>query len=210
MTSTSTVVPFGGKRPRQPSALPPASGECVRWPVAELPDERQCGEWLSQAIVGQSYERMLRSLWQHQPNLRLATEQLASYITPKWPATAGGTLLQVALERAARRADALSDQGQAFEGPLVAAYLEGLLEVIEEIAGLVVRGEDARGQVQRWEYFSQPLLPWAREHGIRSLMVHKALAPASQLVRDGLRTHMVARITNPVDAGYLVKYAGRT
>lgn len=209
MNSTTTVVPFTGKRPRPPKSILESPDGGVFWSVADLPDDRQLGDWLNQSIVSQPYGQTVRSLWKNQPNLRLATEQLGSYITPKWPAEAGGPLLQVAVDRAAKRYEEMSEQGQAFEGPLVAAYLEGLLEVIEEIANLVVRGEDDKGQVQRWEHFSQPLAHWAREHGISTLLVHKQLTPASKVVRDGLRTHMVARITNAVDAGYLAKYSGR-
>jgi hypothetical protein len=207
--STDTVVPFRGKRSRNRRPLLDGAEGGVVWPVAELPDERQCGEWLTHVIGGTAYERTVQSLWQHQPNLRLATDKLAGFITPKWPAAAGGTLLAVAVERAATRAEELIPQGQAFEGAVVAAYLEGLLEVVAQIGQLVVRGQDRKGQIQRWEYFSKPLLQWARGHGIDRLLVHASMVPPTKLVNEGLRTHMIAAITTPVEAGYLAKYANR-
>ena len=43
-------------------------------------------DWLDRAIVGTSYENTALSIWRNQPNLRISTEKLASYITPRWPA----------------------------------------------------------------------------------------------------------------------------
>src|SRR5262249_44694893 len=130
---------------------------CVVWPVAELPDERRCAEWLDQVIVAKPYEGMALSLWRNQPNLRRSTEKLAGFITPNWPAPGGAPLLQVALERALKKAQEAIEQGQAFEGRLVGVYLYGLLGAVTDIAQLVIRGEDRDGQIRRWEYFSQPL-----------------------------------------------------
>lgn len=204
---SNTVLPFSSKRACQKPHDLGAGADCVVWPVAELPDERQCGEWLDQAIVGTPYESTAMSLWRNQPNLRVSTEKLASFITPNWPASSGGSLLQEAVERAVGRAQEAIDQGQAFEGRLVGVYLYGLLGVITDIAQLVIRGEDRDGQIRRWEYFSQPLLQWARQHGIERVLVHRALTPPSEVVLTGLRTHMTACLTDPVDAGYLAKHA---
>jgi hypothetical protein len=204
---SNTVLPFISKRaPQKPDHLG-VSENCVVWPVAELPDERQCGEWLDQVIVGKPYESTAMSLWRNQPNLRVSTEKLASYITPKWPASSGGSLLQEAVERAVSRAQEAIDQGQAFEGRLVGVYLYGLLGVITDIAQVVIRGEHQDGQIRRWEYFSQPLLHWARQHGIQRVLVHRAQTAPSEVVLTGLRTHMTACLTDPVDAGYLAKHA---
>jgi hypothetical protein len=102
--NTNTVLPFTTtKRPRTKSSDAFASSADVIWPVAELPDERQCGEWLDRVIVGRPYEGTALSLWRSQPNLRQATEKLASFITPMWPAPHGGSLLEDAVERAVGR-----------------------------------------------------------------------------------------------------------
>lgn len=204
---SNTVLPFGSKRARQKPHDLGAGSNCVVWPVAELPDERQCGEWLDQVIVGTPYESTAMSLWRNQPNLRVSTEKLASFITPKWPASSGGSLLQEAVERAVSRAQEAIEQGQAFEGRLVGVYLYGLLGVITDIAQLVIRGEDQDGLIRRWEYFSQPLLKWARQHGIQRVLVQREQTPPSEVVLTGLRTHMTACLTDPVDAGYLAKHA---
>jgi hypothetical protein len=206
--NTNTVLPFTStKRPRTKISDAFASSAAVIWPVAELPDERQCGEWLDRVIVGRPYEGTALSLWRNQPNLRQATEKLASFITPMWPAPDGGSLLEDAVERAVGRAQEAIDQGQAFEGRLVGVYLYGLLCVVNDIAQLTIRGEDRDGQIRRWEYFSQPLLQWARGHGIERVLVQQVPAPPSEVVLSGLRTHMTACLTDPVDAGYLAKHA---
>lgn len=204
---TPTVLPFESKRVRPKSSASAAAPVTVVWPVADLPDERQCGDWLDRVIVGRPYESTALSLWRNQPNLRLATEKLASFITPMWPAPHGGSLLEDAVERAVGRAQEAIDQGQAFEGRLVGVYLYGLLGVVNDIAQLVIRGEDRDGQMRRWEYFSRPLLQWAREHGIQKVLVQRVPTPPSEVVLSGLRTHMTACLTDPVDAGYLAKHA---
>lgn len=206
MTS-HTVLPFPSQRAGQKAADAAAASATVIWPVAELPDQQQCGEWLDRVIVGQPYESTALSLWRNQPNLRLATEKLASFITPMWPAPQGGSLLQEAVERAVTRAQVAIDEGQAFEGRLVGVYLYGLLGVVSDIAQLVIRGEDRDGQFRRWGYFSQPLLQWAHAHGIQRVLVLQVPTPASEVVLTGLRTHMTACLTDPVDAGYLAKHA---
>jgi hypothetical protein len=205
--SSNTVVSFPSKRVLQGAAERCTEAACIVWPVAELPDERQCGEWLDQVIVGTPYESIALSLWRNQPVLRQSTDKLASFISPKWPASSGGSLLEEAVARAVMRAEEAIEQGQAFEGRLVGVYLYGLLGVVTDIAQLVIRGEDRLGQLRRWEYFSQPLLPWARQHGIQRLLVHRAENPLSEVVLTGLRTHMIARLTDPVAAGYLAKHA---
>lgn len=205
--NTNTVLPFRSKRTRPGPADAIASSATVIWPVADLPDERQCGEWLDHVIVGRPYESTALSLWRNQPNLRIATEKLASFITPMWPASRGGSLLEEAVGNAVLRAQDAIDQGQAFEGRLVGVYLYGLLCVVNDIAQLAIRGEDRDGQIRRWEYFSQPLLQWARAHGIQRVLVQQVPTPPSEVVLTGLRTHMTACLTDPVDAGYLAKHA---
>jgi hypothetical protein len=205
----NTVLPFPSRRAVAALQERSTDAGCRVWLAAELPDERQCGAWLDRVILGTPYECMAMSLWRNQPNLRRSTEKLAGFITPKWPAAGGGPLLQVAVERAVLRAQQAIEQGQAFEGRLVGVYLYGLLDVVSDIAQLVIRGEDGDGQIRRWEYFSQPLMQWARQHGVQRVLVQRVEMPPSEVVLSGLRTHMTACLTDPVDAGYLAKHAGQ-
>lgn len=207
---STTVFPFNSKRPRTvPAVISRDDGTEVIWPVADLPNHDQCGVWLDNVILGTPYGNTVYSLWTHHPNLRESTEKLASYITPKWPSSQGGSLLQLAVERAAVRAEEAINQGQSFEGRIVGVYLYGLVSVITDVARLVVRGQDRGGHVRRWDYFAVPLLQWAHQHGIEQLVVHQQVAPTPEVVLTGLRHHMIARLTNPVDAGYLAKYASQ-
>lgn len=203
---TTIVLPFTSKRARKDSTHVPADQEVV-WPVKDLPDEAEYGQWLDEVITGTPYEGTALSLWTHHQNLRDSAERLASFITPKWPNAQGESLLQQAVHEAVTRAQEAIEQGQAFEGRLVGVYIFGLISVVQEIACLVVRGRNKGGQVLRWEYFSQPLLEWAREHGIDELIVTKAAVRPSAAMLEGLRTHLLARIANPMDAGYLAKHA---
>jgi hypothetical protein len=203
---TTIVLPFTSKRTRKDTTQVPADQEVI-WPVKDLPDEAEYGQWLDEVITGTPYEGTALSLWTHHQNLRDSAEKLASFITPKWPNALGESLLQQAVHDAVTRAQEAIEQGQAFEGRLVGVYIFGLISVVQEIACLVVRGRNKGGQVFRWEYFSQPLLEWARENGIEELVVTKAAVRPSAAMLEGLRTHLLARIANPMDAGYLAKHA---
>lgn len=203
---TTIVLPFTSKRTRKDTRQVRVGQEVI-WPVKDLPDEAEYGQWLDEVITGTPYEGTALSLWTHHQNLRDSAEKLASFITPKWPNALGESLLQQAVHDAVTRAQEAIEQGQAFEGRLVGVYIFGLISVVQEIACLVVRGRNKGGQVLRWEYFSQPLLEWARENGIEELVVTKAAVRPSAAMLEGLRTHLLARIANPMDAGYLVKHA---
>jgi hypothetical protein len=205
--TTTTVLSFTSKRPARSDADREVPSHEVVWPVRDLPDEAECGQWLNDVIAGTPYEGTALSLWTHHQNLRESAEKLACFITPKWPSSQGGSLLQQAVHAAVTGAQEAIDQGQAFEGRLVGVYIFGLISVVQDIASLVVRGRNKAGQSIRWEYFSQPLLEWAREHGIEEVVVTKSASRPSAAMLEGLRTHLLARIADPIDAGYLAKHA---
>lgn len=206
---STTVLPFAAKRSRAAadSESTTRGGEAI-WPVLDLPDEQQRGEWLASVIDGQPFEHMAVSLWTHHPNLRTSAEKLASFITPNWPSESGDPLLATAVKAAILNAEEAVSQGQAFQGMIVGKYLDGLLSVHESVGRLDVRGQDRDGQVRRWDHFALPLLAWARGHGIDSLVVSKAVNVTDTYLR-GIRTHMLAAIATPVDAGYHSKFAAR-
>ncbi len=204
---STTVISIAVKRARRMQAdASLAEGE-VMWPVCDLPDQQQTGQWLNETISGKPYEGIALSLWTHHPNLRVATEKLASFITPRWPCASGGSLLGVAVERAARGADEAIDRAEAFEGRLVGVYLFGLASIVEDVARLAVRGIDREGASRVWDYFSVPLLAWARGHGMEQLLVHHIPGSTPAVVVNGLRNSMIAHIASHRDAGYLAKYA---
>ncbi|HEX2543435.1 MAG TPA: hypothetical protein VHL79_01060 [Ramlibacter sp.] len=204
-----TVVPFRLKAQSAAEATVTRGSGSLTWSVAQLPTEQQCRTWLDHALANTPYENTARSLWRHHPNLRTSTEKLASYITPLWPAPGGDPLLQLAVERAVRRAHTEIERGQAFEGRLVGVYLYGLLDVVDDVALLLVRGQDHGGQIRRWEYFSEPLLLWARRQGIEEVILERVPEQPSEAVLCGLRTHMTACLTSPLDAGYLARHAAQ-
>ena len=205
----TTVFPFAQKRARAVPVEIAADGSEVVWPVSGLPNNDQCGQWLNDVISGTQYENTAMSLWTHHPNLRESTAKLANLITPKWPNAAGGSLLQQAVEHAVSRAQGAIEEGQAFEGRLIGVYLYGLVSVVTDVARLGVRGHDRQGRIVRWPYFSEPLLAWAHRHGIEELIAKQVSTPPSEVILSGLRTHMIACLTNPVDAGYLAKHAAQ-
>lgn len=203
----NSVVSIVEKHPRKVLPAQTIADDEVVWPVADLPDQKQTGQWLNEVIGGKPYEGVALSLWTHHPNLRSATEKLASFITPRWPCSGGGALLGAAVERAASGADEAIDRSEAFEGRLVGVYLYGLASIVEDVARLSIRGIDREGQSRNWDYFSVPLLQWARGHGMEQLLVRHVGGPAQAVFLNGLRNSLIAHIASPRDQGYLAKYA---
>jgi hypothetical protein len=205
-TSDSNVRPFA-KRLRHNPAQEPAAAPVATWDVAHLIDPLESQGWFFEAVAGKPHENIAVSLWTHHANLRSATEKLAAYITTRWLAPDGRPLIDVAIERAALRAQDAIDRGEAFEGRLVGVYLFGLLSIVGEIARMAVVGVDADGVTQRWPYFAAPLREWAVKAKIQSLALQPLLIAPTEVMLSGLRMHMIARLANPVDAGYLAKHA---
>ncbi|TWO71467.1 hypothetical protein FN976_11160 [Caenimonas sedimenti] len=204
---TSTVLPFKPTIAKHVEASPADDIHEVIWSVRDLPGENQCSAWLDKVIEGTPLENTAASLWTHHENLREATEKLANFITPKWPSPCHGSLLQLAVEEAVKRAHNAVTHGESFEGRLVGVYMYGLVSVSADVARLVVRGRARGGHLVRWAHFSEPLLQWAGRNGIEDLIVRHSDQPTSDVVLTGVRQHMVAAICTSRDAGYLAKYA---
>lgn len=204
-----TVIPINVKRAGANESGKPTSETPRRmvWPTASLPSLELSREWLLDSVSGQSYEGMAVSLWTHHPNLRDSTVRLVHYLSPMWPSADGRCLLNIAVHQAVRGAERAVDNREAFEGRLIGVYLFGLVSVVADIARLDVMGVDAAGITHRWQYFSKPLQDWAREHALTSVFATPRAALPSDVVLSGLKTHMTACLTNPVDAGYLAKFA---
>jgi hypothetical protein len=204
-----TVVPINAKRAggnESGKTIPDMPGR-MAWPAASFPDMELSREWLLNSVSGQSYEGMAISLWTHHPNLRESTVRLVHYLSPMWPAADGRCLLNIAVQQAVRAAERAVDNREAFEGRLIGVYLHGLVSVVPDIARLDVMGVDAAGMTHRWQYFSKPLKDWAHEYSLSSVFATPRPALPSDVVLSGLKTHLTACLTNPVDAGYLAKYA---
>ena len=193
------------KKGRVPSA--PRSGVAI-WPIAQLMPKAP-GAWMRDFTKGRSYEQLAASLWTHQPNLRSATEKLASYLTPMWPNQEGMSLWGSTVEKALHKVDVAVQRGEAYEARIVGIYIYWLSQCVHDLARLAVYGVTVSGQRLRWEYFEEPLNAWAKKYGITYLEAELVEEPPSDEVIAGLRTHLVARITDPVDAGYMEMYAPR-
>lgn len=202
----TTVIHFG-----RPHALVPKAhrqdGMTV-WPIADLVP-RTANAWLNELVKDKPYESIALSLWAHQPSLRQATERLGGYLTPMWPNTGGDSLWGVTVETAVRKVTESIHRGENHEGRVVGIYLYWLSQCVAEVARVAVYGINKNGNRIRWTYFEEPLHDWARKRGIvRVEAILEEGEPTAEVIA-GLRTHLVARITNPVEAGYLEMYAHR-
>jgi hypothetical protein len=179
------------------------------WPIQQL-SHGSSRDWLQGAICGSELESLARSIWMHYPNLQLASERLAAFITPRWPSSTGGSLLSKAVETAVLKVQESVSGGDTFKGRQVGLYLHGLASCVTDVARIAVYGVDDEGETVMWEYFSEPLKDWAEKRGIHQLQAYLADPNTPQGELLGLRTILIGRIAgNHIDAGNLEMYAAR-
>lgn len=186
----------------------PADGGAAVWPINSLAPKTP-NAWLNEIIRNKPYESIALSIWTHQPNLRVATEKLGGYLTPLWPAPDGRSLWSEAIEKAVTKVDLAVQRGESYHGRVVGIYLFWLASCVPDVARIAVHGYNKQGQRIVWKYFSQPLSAWVKANAIERIEAVLVEEEPAEEVTAGLRTHLVARITDPVDAGYLEMYAPR-
>lgn len=201
------ILSLHAARARQAKPAQGAGGTAC-WPLHELaaggPEQ-----WIHDALVDQPYEGFALSCWAQQPNLKKATLKLASFITPRWPCEDGTPLLVRAIGEAVRRSEVAVGNGETFTGRFVGVYLYGLTMHAKDVARFSISGVDRFGMVQRWRHFSEPLQDWAVRHGIDMLVAEVSDPLPAEVAVVGIRTHMVVRVSDPIDTGYLMKHAAQ-
>jgi hypothetical protein len=202
MTSVTNI----GSRARQDRLI--NKGGAAIWPINELAPKIQSA-WLNEIIRNKPYENIALSIWIHQPNLRIATEKLGAYLTPLWPAPDGNSLWSEAIEKAVTKVDLAVQRGESYHGRVVGIYLFWLASCVRDVARIRVHGYTKHGELIIWKYFTQPLNTWAKNNAIDRIEAVLVEDEPTEEVTAGLRTHLVASITDPVDAGYLEMYAPR-
>lgn len=202
MTSVTNI----GSRVRQEQTIT-QEGAAV-WSISELAPKAP-NAWLNEIIRNKPYESLALSIWMHQPNLRLATEKLGAYLTPLWPAPDGKSLWSEAIEKAVTKVDLAVQRGESYHGRVVGIYLYWLASCVRDVARIKVHGYTKQGERIVWKYFSEPLNTWVKRNAIDHIEAVLVDDEPTEEVTAGLRTHLVASITDPVDAGYLEMYAPR-
>jgi len=201
-----TLVTNIGGGPRR--ARLPVAGGGVDWPINELTPKTPDG-WLIEIIRNKPYENVALSIWRYQPNLRLATQKLGAYLTPRWPSPEGTSLWGDAIEKAVTKVDLAVQRGENYTGRVVGIYLYWLATCVRDVARVQVHGYTKQGERLVWKYFTQPLGLWVKSNGIDRIEAVLVEGDPAEEVTAGLRTHLVASITEPVDAGYLAMYGPR-
>ena len=83
------------------------------------------------------------------------------------------------------------------EGPKKQAYVERI----------ELRGYTRSGETHLYRHFSAPLKDWVSAQKIERIEAVKTGTAQTEEVVAGLRTHLIASITNPIDAGYFALHA---
>lgn len=183
-------------------------GGITYWPLQAL-ESGGPEQWIRDALAGQPYEGFGLSCWAQQPNLKEATVRLASFITPCWPSEDGSSLLVRAIGEAVKRSEVAVGNGETFTGRFVGVYLYGLTMHAKDVARVSISGVDRFGMVQHWRHFSEPLQTWAVRHGIDTLVAEVSDPLPAEVTVVGIRAHMVVRVSDPIDTGYLMKHAAQ-
>lgn len=195
-----------GIKARQDQNL--ATGGAAVWAISELAPKAP-NAWLKEIIRNKPYESVALSIWLHQPNLRAATEKLGAYLTPLWPSPSGNSLWSEAIEKAVTKVDMAVQRGENYQGRVVGIYLFWLASCVRDVARITVHGYTRTGDRLVWKYFTQPLAAWVKSNAIEYIEAVLVEEDPTEEVIAGLRTHLVASITDPVDAGYLEMHAPR-
>ncbi|MDH4481350.1 MAG: hypothetical protein QE279_01425 [Rhodoferax sp.] len=172
------------------------------WSIEEIVSN-DARSWLASLVRGRAFESRALSMWRLHPNLQMATEKLAEYLTPKWPAPDGSSALAQAIENAVTRVDIAIQRGEVYHGRLVGIYLHWLVNCVRDVERIEVHGYTRHGERLVYQHFSEPLRSWVTVNEIEHLEALSTETPASDEVIAGLRTHLIASITEPIDAGYL-------
>lgn len=204
----STVIDFSKALAKRSESQQEETGAVVLWNLSDLAPVRQ-GSWVRSAVAGTRHEALALTLWRHHPTLRIATERLAQFLTPMWPSSSGGSLLASTVQAAVEAVQKAMDAGAAYEARIIGIYLYQLIECAEEVARLRVYGQTGAGEVLAWRYFSEPLHQWAKRNKLKQLQARQVDTPVSKEEIAGLRTHLVARLADPTDVGYLELHAPR-
>lgn len=199
------IVSLKSLRPRSARQIN-SSSAVEHWSRRDLEKDNP-EQWVYDALAGKPYEGFALSCWAQQPNLKKATVKLASYITPRWPSEEGSSLLVRAIGEAVRRSEEAVDNGENFTGRFVGVYLYGLTLNARDVARLSIKGVDRFGVVEYWRPFSEPLQQWASRLGIDTLVAETVTPGPTEAAVVGIRTHMVVRVSDPIDTGYLMKHA---
>ncbi|QHE78562.1 hypothetical protein [Hydrogenophaga sp. PBL-H3] len=203
----SQIVSLQTARVRSAEHLQPGSGT-EHWMRREL-ERSDPEQWVFDAIAGLPHEDFALACWSQQPNLRKAAVKLASYITPRWPTEDGSSLLAHSIGEAVKRAKAAVDNGEVFTGRFVGVYLYGLTLHARDVARLSIKGVDRFGVLEHWRPFSEPLQPWASRLGVDTLIAETVAPGPTEATVEGIRSHMIVRVSDPIDTGYLLKHAAQ-
>lgn len=204
----STVIDFSKAQAKRSDRQQVEEGAVVLWNLSDLAPTRQ-SSWIRTAVAGSPHEALALTLWRHHPTLKIATERVAQFLTPMWPSCSGESLLAATVQSAVGAVQQAIDAGAAYEARIIGIYLYQLIECAEEVARLRVYGETDAGEILAWRYFSEPLNQWAKRNKLKHLQARQVDAPAIKEAIAGLRTHLLARIADPTDVGYLELHAPR-
>ena len=97
-----------------------------------------------------------------------------------------------AIGEAVKRSEVAVGNGETFTGRFVGVYLYGLTMHAKDVAR-----------------FSISLQTWAVRHGIDTLVAEVSDPVPAEVTIVGIRTHMVVRVSDPIDTGYLMKHAAQ-
>ena len=184
-----------------------ANSECFKtWARSSL-SPKTTRDWLLRATLQSKHEDLVLSLWANYPNLRSATEKLAEYITPYWPTDSEESLLRRSIETGASNVSGAFSQGDTYGPRVIALYLAGLASCVPDVLKVEIYGCGRNGEMEYWDYFSEPLHAWCRRHGCVEVELHRVQGILKVEEMIGLRCHLIARISSTTDTGFYEMYA---
>ena len=178
----------------------------AKWSVAEIGSANKT-QWINDAMGNTQNPGAVMSLWAHYPNLKKATEKLASFITPSWPSSSEQSLLERAIDAGIANVQTALEQDDIFAPRIVGLYLHGLVSCAAEVAMTKITGVGDNESLHEWECFSIPLGAWAIVNQIEEIVAYKTTQTVSDEEILGVRKHILTSISTTKDTGYFEAYA---
>lgn len=132
------------------------------------------------------------------PNLHKMSVKMVRYLSPIYPGTKGGPLIEECLRQAVESYLAV-DRAGGEDGAKVGAFMTGLVQnahwVFETL--IYVQHQDKRWRA--WEYFSQPVTDWLLQNAASRVLAVRADSDAHRPDPCLARAFMFAHIATPTD-----------
>lgn len=197
---TSSVTPISAARGF--SALP-ADAHLTITPNNLGAGRQRMGEAIAKAGLSSD----ARALWLAYPNLQSASERLVDLIGSEWPSrtVVGASAAFQAVLTAITKVNEGVQHGEATRDFIVANFLQGLLSVTDDLAGVVAWGFHKDKAVEQFDPATMAFDAWAKSGSFSEVRFFFA-ERTSPSELEGTRLKVLCAVASVKDVGVATRY----